>query len=139
MNMFKPINASSVEDYLRQLNPDRRQIINQLITLITKTAPSLKMHLAYNMLGFGTFKYLDYKKRQVEWPVIGLGSQKNYVSIYICAVDGQQYLAEKYATQLGKVNVGKSCIRFNKIDNLNLDILKTIINQAASNPGLVKT
>jgi hypothetical protein len=65
-----------------------------------------------------------------------MASQKNYVSVYVCAVIDGEYIAEKFKDKLGKVNVGKSCIRFNKIEDLNLDTFKKIVKLAAKNPGL---
>ena len=89
------------------------------------------------MLGYGSFPYLDYKKREIEWPIVALANQKNYVSVYVCAVDGSEYVAEKHKEKLGKVSVGKSCIRFKKLEDLNLDELDKVIKMAAKKPGLV--
>lgn len=89
------------------------------------------------MLGYGTFKYLNNKKETLNWPVIALASQKNYISIYVCAVDKGEYIAEKHKKELGKVSVGKSCIRFKKVEDLNLKTLEKVIKLAATSPGLV--
>lgn len=135
--MFKPVDAKNIDDYFAQLSEDRVEIITYLDTLIKQTVPSLKPYFANNMLGYGKFEYLDYKKRTGEWPVIALASQKNYVSLYVCGLIDGQYVAEKYKDELGKVSVGKSCIRFNKIDNLNIPTLKKVLKQAEKMPGLV--
>lgn len=71
------------------------------------------------------------------WPIVALASQKNYISLYVCAVKDGQYLAEKYKNELGKVSVGKSCIRFKKLTDLNLKTLEKVIKLAAKFPGLV--
>mgnify|MGYP001561773322 FL=1 len=133
--MFKPVKATSVKDYFAALPKERKEIITFLHEFIQK-ASKLKPHFAYNMLGYGAFKYLNYKKEMIDWPVIALASQKNYVSIYVCALDNGKYLAEKNKDKLGKVSVGKSCIRFKRLDEINLPILKEIIQKAAKNPGL---
>lgn len=136
MNMFKSIKAKTVNEYLDSVPQDRKDIINFLHDFIQKSAPNLKPYLAYNMLGYGTFPYLNYKKEMINWPIIALANQKNYLSIYICALSDGKYLAEKYKNDLGKVSVGKSCIRFKNISDLNLSTLKKIIKQASLNPGL---
>jgi hypothetical protein len=59
------------------------------------------------------------------------------MSLYICSIDNGKYLAEKYKNELGKVSVGKSCVRFKKIDDLNLQTLKKVIKPAEKSPGLV--
>jgi len=72
----------------------------------------------------------------MDWPVIALANQKNYISIYICAVDKGEYIAEKYKQSLGRVSVGKSCIRFKKIEDLDLQGLRMVIELAEKFPGL---
>ena len=133
--MFKPAKADSTEAYLAQLPEERRMILEKLDQLIRKFAPKLKPVFSYNMQGYGAFKYTNYKKEVIDWPTIAIASQKNYVSLYICAVEGNEYIAEKYKADLGKVSVGKSCIRFKKLEDVNLDMLNKVIRLAAQNPG----
>lgn len=104
---------------------------------IKKTASKLKSHFAYSMPGYGSFKYKNYKKEKIDWPIIALANQKNYISLYVCAVDKGRYIAEKYKKELGNVSVGKSCIRFKKIEDLNLIALGKVIKLAEKFPGLV--
>lgn len=128
--MFKPVKATSIKEYMNALPPERKEPIAFLDAFIKKTAPTLKAHFAANMLGYGTFPY-----KNGEWHTIGLASQKNYISLYICCVQNGKYLAEKYKEELGNVSVGKSCISFKKLEDLNLDTLKKIITLAEKNPG----
>lgn len=138
MNMFKPTKAKSVADYLKAVPKERKELVLFLHEFIKKSAPKLKPHFAYNMLGYGSFKYKNYKKEIIDWPIISLANQKNYISVYVCALEDRKYVAEKYKKQLGKVSVGKSCIRFKKLEDVNLDILKKVIQIAAKNPGIVR-
>ncbi len=139
MNMFKAVKATTVEEYLAQVPPERQEVINRMHRLIQDTVPALKPHFAYNMLGYGSFKYKDYKNRDIDWPVIALANQKNYVSLYVCAVKDGAYLAETHKDELGKVSVGRSCIRFKKLDDLNVENLKKVLKLAEDNPGLDPT
>jgi len=136
MNMFKPTKAKSVKEYLEAVPPERRGAMEFLHALIQKTAPTLKAHFAYNMLGYGSFPYKNYKKEDIEWPVISLANQKNYISLYVCAVENGKYIAETHKKELGKVSVGKSCIRFKNVSDLNLETLKKVIKAAEKSPGL---
>ena len=137
MNMFKAVPAKTTDEYMANLSDDRRHILEAIDRLIKETAPSLKSKFAYNMPGYGAFTYKNNKKEQLSWPVISVASQKDYVSIYVCAREGGECVAEKYKDSLGKVSVGKSCIRFKKLDDLNLDTLKKVILLAEKYPGLV--
>lgn len=138
MNMFKSTKATTVQEYLASVPEERKVAINFLHSFIQKAAPSLKPHFAYNMLGYGSFSYTNYKKEVIDWPTIAMASQKNYISVYVCALSGKQYVAEKYKDELGKVSVGRSCIRFKKLEDINLPILEKVIRLAANNPGIVK-
>ncbi|MEQ1849702.1 MAG: DUF1801 domain-containing protein [Candidatus Peribacteraceae bacterium] len=135
--MFKSTKATTVKEYLDALPPERKEPILFLHTLIQKISPKLKSHFAYNMLGYGSFPYLNYKKEKIQWPIVALASQKQYTSLYVCALDGKKYLAEKYKKELGKVSVGKSYIRFKRLEDLHLPTVKKILKEAATKPGLV--
>ena len=137
MNIFKPVKARTVKEYIASGPEERKEIILYLHDFIQKAAPKLKPHLAYNMLGYGSFAYKNYKKEIIEWPIVALANQKNYVSMYVCAIVEGQYIAEKYGKKLGKVSVGRSCIRFKRLEDLNLPVLKKVIREAAKKPGLV--
>lgn len=135
--MFKASKEKTVEGYLANVPKERKELMLFLHEFIKKCVPKLKSHFAYNMLGYGSFPYLNYKKEKVDWPVIALANQKNYVSLYVCAIDKGQYIAEKHQKDLGKVSVGKSCIRIKKLEDINLPILKQVLKQAEKSPGLV--
>lgn len=135
--MFKKVKPTNVKEYLASVPADRKEAIDFLHTFIQKSVPKLKPHFAYNMLGYGSFPYVNYKKEQILWPTIAMANQKNYISIYVCAIDGKEYLAEKFKDDLGKVSVGKSCIRFKKLEDLHLPTLKKVLQLAAKSPGFV--
>ncbi|MEN9561026.1 MAG: hypothetical protein RIQ56_299 [Candidatus Parcubacteria bacterium] len=111
-------------------------MIETLDRFIRKSSSKLKPYFTYNMLGYGSFKYKNYKKEIIDWPVVALASQKNYISVYVCALESGKYLAESYKSKLGKVSVGKSCIRFKRLEDVNLDALREILKKAAAKPGL---
>ncbi len=135
--MFKAVKAKSIEEYFKGLPEDRRGILESIHKLILETTPSLKPNFLYNMPGYGSFKYKNYKKEELDWPTIALASQKNYISLYVCAVENGKYVAETFKDELGKVSVGKSCIRFKKVEDLNLEVLKKVIKHAEKSPGLI--
>ena len=137
MNMFKKTKATTVKEYLEQIPENRKEIVEFLHDFIQKSATSLKPHFAYNMIGYGKFKYKNYKGEVVDWPIVALANQKNYVSVYVCAVDDGEYLAEKHKSKLGNVSIGKSCIRIKKLEDVNLDTQKKVIKEAEKKPGLV--
>ncbi len=134
--MFKAVKENTIESYLENVPKERQELMFFLHSFIKKTVPKLKPYFAYNMLGYGFFSCLNYKKEKIDWPIIALANQKNYVSLYVCAVDKGVYVAEEYKKELGKVKVGKSCISFKKLEDLNLSALKKVLRFAAKSPGL---
>jgi hypothetical protein len=136
MNMFAKSSATTIDEYIDSVPEDRKDAIKFLHDFIQKAAPTLKPRFATNMLGYGSFTYLDSKKQPLDWPVVALANQKNYISVYVCALEDGQYAAEKHAPSLGKVSVGRSCIRFKKLDDINLDEFKKVLKIAEDSPGL---
>ncbi len=136
MNMFAKNDASTVEEYLLLVPEDRQKEIDFLHDFIQKAVPKLKAHYASNMIGYGSFYYLDSKKQKKEWPIISLANQKNYISIYVCTIIEDKAAIEKYKKDFGKLSKGVTCIRFKTIEEINLDTLKLVLKLAEKNPGV---
>jgi hypothetical protein len=137
MNMFKPSKAQTIEEYIASVPAERKDAIVFLHESIQKTVPALKPYFATNMLGYGAFPYSNYKKETIDWPVIALANQKQYISVYVASATDGQYAVEKYQNELGKVKLGRSSISFKKLEDVNLSVLKNVIKEAAKNPGFL--
>ena len=136
MNMFAKNDAGSVAEYLSMAPADHKAVVDFLHGFIQKAVPKLKPHFASNMIGYGSFYYLDSKKQKKDWPIISLAYQKNYISIYVCALVQDKAAVEKYKKDLGKLSKGISCIRFKKIEEIKLETLKLVLKLAEKNPGV---
>jgi hypothetical protein len=119
-------------DYLANLAEARRKILNAIHKAIRAAVPKLKPQIMHGMLGYGLYHYQYASGREGDWFVVGLASQKNYVSLYICACDKDGYLAEKNKSRLGKVCVGRSSIRFKELEDLNLKVALELVRKAAA-------
>jgi len=82
------------------------------------------------IIGYGRYSYTRPNGQAVEWFVVGLALQKNYISVYVSAVEGNEYLSEKYGHELGKVKVGKSSISFKRVADIDLDKLADLVAKA---------
>jgi len=136
MNMFAKSEAKSVKEYLSMVPADHKKDIDLLHDFIQKAVPKLKPYFATNMIGYGSFYCLNSKKQKIEWPIISLANQKNYISIYVCAIIEDKAAVEKYKKSLGKLTKSIGCIRFNKIEEIDLATLKTVLKLAEKNPGV---
>ena len=123
MNELEPFfaTAGQYEDDLRQLDTLIREAAPHL-------APTVVEGMFGKMLGYGLVPYQTKSMKEPgEWPLLAIAAQKNYISIYACVVIDGQYIAEKYKSQLGKVNCGKSCIRFKRLSDINTCGLQTLL------------
>lgn len=124
------IDAKNSEDYISKLTEPRKSEIKKLNTLIHKSAPKLKETMAFGMIGYGPYHYKYASGREGEWVQVALASQKNYISLYVsCTIDGK-YLAETYKGKLPKASIGKSCIRFKKLEDVDQKVVEEILKKA---------
>ena len=95
--------------------------------LITKTAPKLKPVLNDRIIGYGTYHYKYASGHEGDTCAIGLAKMKQYYSLYTCGADERGYVAEQYKQALPKANIGKGCIRFKRLSDLDLKVVEKII------------
>jgi hypothetical protein len=82
------------------------------------------------IIGYGDYNSERPGKPTVEWFIVGLAPQKNYLSLYINAADEDGYLVKKHASRLGKVKVGSAALNFKSADDVNLDALEELVSVA---------
>lgn len=135
--MFKPTNAKTPEEYIEMIeDPQRREEVQKLHELILKTVPGQKPFIIAGMIGYGPYHYKSKSGREGEWSLIALASQKNYISLYVCAMDGENYLPETSKALFPKASIGKSCIRFKKTADIDLEVLKGFLKKAEKAPKM---
>ncbi|MBX3190154.1 MAG: DUF1801 domain-containing protein [Labilithrix sp.] len=125
------LKVTTPAEYIAALAEPRRSEIARLHALITKTCPRLEPHIRSGMIGYGTYRYKYATGREGEWFRIGLASNASYISLYACAADERGYVAERYASQLPKASIGKSCVRFKSAADLPLAILTKLLRETA--------
>jgi hypothetical protein len=130
--MFKTTEAQSPAEYIDMLEEPRKSDIRNLDALIRKLAPKLEPHIASGMLAYGRYHYKGKSKgTEGEWFHIGLASNKRYISLYVMAADKDGYLAESYKEKLPKADIGRSCVRFKKLSDLDPKALNELISTGA--------
>jgi hypothetical protein len=129
----------SPADHIASLPAERRVDMERLDALISEVMSDQPKTMwegkfwggsDQQIIGYGEYTYQKSNGATVEWSIVGLAAQQNYISIYVNATDGDRYLTEKYTTNLGKVKVGKSSISFNTIDDIDLDQLSRLVTDA---------
>jgi hypothetical protein len=128
------LDVSTPEEYLGKLTEARRAEVTALDALIRKTAPKLKPYIHAGMLAYGPVRYKYASGREGDWFRIGIASNKNYISLYVCACDEKGYIPERYKTSLPKADIGKACVRFKHLGDLDPAVLKKLIREGARAP-----
>lgn len=80
-----------------------------------------------SMIGFGKYHYKSERSKQEgDWPLVGFSPRKAAISLYVNVYSGGVN-QEDLLKELGKYKMGKGCIYVKKLTDINLDILKRII------------
>lgn len=135
MTMFKTTTAKTPDEYIQMLEEPRRSEIKQIHEFILKTLPKQAAYIQSGMIAYGQFHYKYPSGREGDWMLVALASQKNYISIYVCATKGDKYIAEIHKDKL-KANIGKSCIRFKKAAEIDFEVLKKVLLEAQQAGGV---
>ncbi len=122
--------AKTPKQYIDELKEPRRSDFAKLRALIRKTAPKLKEFIHYGMLAYGPFHYKYASGREGDWFKIGVASNASYISLYAGAADGSDSVAKRYKDKLPKANIGKCCVRFRRLADLDLRVLARLIKDA---------
>ncbi len=124
--------ASTVEEYLASLSDDRREVVSRVRDAINARLPQgYEEGMQYGMIGwyvphsiFPSGYHCDPKQ---PLPFAGLASQKNHFGIYLffLYVSDEQlaWFQDAYAKSGRKLDMGKSCIRFKKLEDFALDVV----------------
>ncbi len=131
--MANRIINESVETYLDNLPQDRKEIVTSVREVIIANLPAgYEEGILYGMICY--FVPLDrYPDTYNKQPLMlaGIASRKSYLSLHLVAVYGKkelnEWLVEEWSKTGKKLNMGKGCIHFKKIDDLPLELIaKTI-------------
>jgi Domain of unknown function (DU1801) len=91
------------------------------------------------IIGYGEYTYKGRSGRSGTWFVVGLAAQKNYITVFVNAVEDGVYLTERYADRLGKVKVGRSSISFKNLGAVDLDTLVELVASARKASAVAST
>lgn len=127
--------ASTVDEYLASLPPDRRDAIEAVRMVILENLPrGFEEGMQYGMIAY--FVPLSrYPKTYNGQPltVAALASQKGYMSVYLMSVYGSAELGgwfeESYRATGKKLDMGKSCVRFKRLADLPLELVGEAIGK----------
>jgi len=130
--------ATSVTDYLKELTPERRKTVTAIRKLIKQSLPpGFEEGMQYGMIGYFVPHRLypnGYHCNPEEpLPYICLASQKNHCSLYLYAqyscTDENSWFHQAWKATGKKMNMGKSCVRFKKTEDLPLSVIAEAVER----------
>ena len=84
-----------------------------------------------SIIGYGSITQPRPRGRSVDWFLVGLARQKNYLSLYVNAADGGTYLSKLYGSRLGTTKIGSASISFKSVQDIDFAVLAEMLGHAS--------
>ena len=122
-------NAETVEDYLDELPPERREAIATVRDVINEHLPDGYVEqMEWGMVSW-VVPLAEYPDTYNGKPLcyVSLASQKNHMAVYLMGLytegGDEAWFRQQYADRGMKLDMGKSCVLFKRLDEVPLDVL----------------
>ena len=133
------IEANSPQEYIEKLPEDRKKVLSKLRSTIKKNLPKgFKETLSYGMIGYVVPKNIYpngyHCDPKLPLPFINIASQKNFVALYHMGIYADQKLLKWFQSEYpkhskAKLDMGKSCIRFKKLDDIPYTLIGELVSK----------
>lgn len=134
--------AKIPKEYIDSLPEDRKKAISDLRKVILKNLPKgFVEEMNYGMLGYvvphSLYPNGYHCNPQLPLPFMGLASQKNFIAFYHMGVYGDKKLLDWFVSEYPKhcktkLDMGKSCIRFKKINEIPLTLIGQLVSKVSA-------
>lgn len=124
--------ATTPDGYLAALPPDRREALEAVRAVVNRNLdPRIVETMTYGMLGWvvplDVYPAGYHCAKDTPLPFASLASQKNHMALYLfcvyCDPDETARVAEEWKASGKRLDMGKSCLRFKKLEDVPLDVL----------------
>jgi hypothetical protein len=121
-------NEKNVKEFLNTVeNTRRREDSLELLKLMEEVTQEIPIMWGDSIVGFGSYHYKYASGREADWLQIGFSPRKQALTVYI--MDGfEKY--DELLKKLGKYKTGKSCLYFNKLEDVKIPVLKELISES---------
>jgi len=118
----------SVIEFIENVeNPKKREDAYRLLDIFTETTGYPARMWGPSIIGFGTYHYKYESGHEGDAPLAGFSPRKAKISLYFATGDADR---EALLKDLGKYTAAKACVYVNKVADINVDVLKALINQS---------
>lgn len=129
----------TAEEYFEAIPEDRKAPMQKLHDVIVKNIPEgFSKSMGYGMLGWGVPHsaypagyHCDPKQ---PLPFLGIASQKNFIALYHMGIYADKDLHDWFVAEYPKhvkkkLDMGKSCIRFKRPENIPFDLIGELVTK----------
>lgn len=131
--------AASPDDYIAQLPEDRQEVIHKLRKIINDNLPEgFSEEMSYGMIGWvvphSIYEPGYHCDPKLPLPFLSIASQKNFVALYHFAMYADENLMKWFVEEYPKhckrkLDIGKSCVRFKKMDDIPYDLIGELVGK----------
>ncbi|MCA0983125.1 DUF1801 domain-containing protein [Halobacillus yeomjeoni] len=118
----------SVEEFIENVNHEKKkEDAYRLLDIFTETSGYEAKMWGPSIIGFGSYHYVYESGHEGDAPLIGFSPRKANISLYFPADDPKR---ETFLEKLGKHKTGKSCVYINKVDDIDVEVMKNMIQHS---------
>src|SRR5262245_46517842 len=123
------LNDKDVMAYLESVEDTKRRQDALALVNLMREATGAEPHMwGENIIGFGSHRYKYDSGREMDWFLSGFAPRKPHLVLYIM---GGGFDRTPLLEKLGKYKTGKGCLYVKKLEDVNLNTLKDLIQQSA--------
>ena len=129
----------NVQDYIYQIPDDKREGFENLRNIILKNLPKdFEECISYNMIGyvvpFSIYPDGYHCNTTLPLPFISIAAQKNFIALYHMGIYADEKLLNWFVGEYpkhskAKLDMGKSCIRFKKMNDIPFDLIGELVKK----------
>lgn len=133
--------AKTPEEYLKELPVERKEAFMKLRTLFLENlSAGFEEQMSYGMIGFvvphSIYPNGYHCNPKLPLPFAALASQKNFIALYHMGIYAKPELLDWFVAEYPKhskqkLDMGKSCIRFKKMEQIPFDLLAELLKKMA--------
>ncbi len=134
--------VETVQEYLEQIPKERTEAVQKLRKTVADNLPEgFKEGIQYKMIGFYVphSRYPDgyHCNPNDPLPFINIASQKNFVALYHSGIYANKELHDWFVAEYPKhcnykLDMGKSCVRFKRMDDIPYDLIAELCQKVTS-------
>ncbi|GIP29346.1 hypothetical protein J23TS9_44760 [Paenibacillus sp. J23TS9] len=121
----------SVIEFIENVDsPKKREDAYKLLDIFTETTGYDAKMWGPSIIGFGAYHYKYESGHEGDAPLVGFSPRKAKISLYFAVGDdtNREYVLKDF----GKHTTGKACVYINKVADIDIEVLKALINQSVA-------